>query len=204
MIKYSYTFRDIFYSFDKRLNDPVWILDKLHRSNVYEIAYEIGCSVSLVEKKINEVHLFECKDTIFRTHTGYFHFTKRFIPFLLRPFIKKITWGIDTVYDKTTSQNSKIFKKIVQELEELDKDSESSALTGLGINRKEGYLLAMKFVICLYEYDSYYIERMEYILKRIKEEQEHIKIDQEISKSSNWYPHRNNLEFMKFMLNRNK
>jgi len=195
--------KDIFYTWDHRLNDPVWMLKQLQTPYMpYEIANMIGCSEELVNRKIEHMHLFECKDTIFNTYTGYFHYTKKFITPLLRPYIKKISQGIDTIFDRCSSKNSKIFKKILQELDELDKDHEPSALAGLGMNRKEGYILAMKFMICLYEYDSYYIERMEYIMKRIMEEKENINVDNDVANPDNWYPNRNIPVFTKFMMNR--
>ena len=195
--------RDFWLQFDKRLNNPVWLVEQSQAGNEYDSAHIIGCSPELVRKKVIQYGAGVCIDQIFEVRTGFFHYTKRFFIPLLKPYVKKIQQGIDTVFDKTKSRNADIFKQIMSEMEKVDDDKEPSTFGEFALTRKEGYLLAMKFIICLYEYDSYYAERMDYVLSRLMEKQSKVYLD-DTAKPENWYPHRNTELSYLYMFRRNQ
>lgn len=200
------TFMDLYHTFDRRLNNPVWLCDRLGMGNENDIAHEIGCSANLVRRKVADLNIKVSMDRIFDVHTGYFHWCKRFFMPLLKTHIKKIQSGVDSVYSKTKSQNSEIFKKIIEDMDMLDDDTEKSTFGNTGMTRKEAYLLLMKFVVCLYEYDMYYAERIDYILKRLREEQSELYSDTigDIGNPKAWYPHRPTRAAYLYMKHRNK
>ncbi len=182
--------KDLYRQFDKRLNDPVWLTRTFrdeHKS-MKEIASMIGCSEMLVNKKL-ESNGITMPDQILDVHTGSFHFSKGFIVVLAKPYIKKIQRSVDTIYNKTKARNTGIFKNIIADMERLDDDNGTSSFVSLGYTRKALYLLAAKFLVCLYEYDTYYSERMDYVLKRILEQKEGFYLDAQ-AEPENWYPHR--------------
>ncbi len=182
--------KDIYHWFDKRLNDPVWLTRTFrdqHKS-MKEIASMIGCSEKLVNKKL-ESNGITMPDQILDVHTGSFHFAKRFVVIIAKPYIKKIQRSVDTIYNRTKARNTNIFKTIIADMERLDDDTGTSSFISLGYTRKALYLLAARFLVCLYEYDTYYSERMDYVLKRVVEKKDELYFDAQANPES-WYPHR--------------
>ncbi len=199
---------DAWYSHDKRLNDPVWLIDQLTTKQQTEanIAKLIGCSEWLVHEKAKNV--FQLPDKIFDVYTGFFHSIKWLIYPLLKQPIKKIQQGIDSVYGKTKSRNAGIFKDIILEMETLDDDTGDGNfimhhVLQLGLSRKQLYILILKFMVCLYNYDAHYAERGDYFIKRILERQSEIYLD-DVAKPENWHPHRNNKLMIQYMMLRNQ
>lgn len=192
--------------FNKRLNDPVWLIDQVPSASAKQIAETLGCSEQLVRKKINKV--FETPDRVFSTYTGFFHNSKWLIYPLIRKPLKKIQQGIDSVYPKTKSRNATIFKDLILELEIFDDDKGDGNFIMhhvrlLGMSRKAMYLLMLKFLVCLYEYDNYYAERADYFLKRVLDRQAEIYLDEQ-AKPENWHPHRNIRVSGRYMILRNR
>lgn len=201
-------FIDIYKRYDKRLNDPLWLYDAIRcgKSEVL-IAHEIKCSITLVHAKITEK--LAHPDQGLGIYTGYFHSVKWLVYPLIKRSLKQIEKGVDSVYDKTTSRNSKIFKTIIQEIEDADEDIGDGNFIMhhvklLGISRKQLYILILKFMICLYEYDWHYTERADYALMRLLEMKDEIYIDKAIADPANWYPHRNNAAYLKYLVQRNQ
>ncbi len=184
--------KDIYLRLDKRLNDPVWLTRKLHDEHMSEkdIAKLIGCSEKLVHKKLYSLAVLN-PDRILDVHTGYFHYAKEFIMLLAKPYIKKIQQAVDTTYHRTKSRNSGIFKSIITDMEQLDEDDGYSSSKPIGTTRKGFYLLAAKFIVCLYEFDTYYSERIDYVLMRVLEKSDDFYLDEQ-AYPENWHPHRNN------------
>lgn len=76
-------------------------------------------------------------------------------------------------------------------MDEQDRDTETRYSTFYKLMpRKALYLLAMKFFICLYEFDPYYAERIDYVLKRTLDHKDELYLD-ETANPQNWYPNRN-------------
>ena len=116
-------------------------------------------------------------DEIMGIKTGWFHYSKSFIGTLIKPLMPKIQKGTDSVYDKTKSVNAKLFKEIIAELEEKDEDTGGSTGTIAGYTRKQFYILIAKFFVCLYEYDIFYAERIDFVLARLFEQGDRIYLD---------------------------
>lgn len=182
--------KDLYYRFDARLNDPVWLTKKYRDEHMTEkdIAELIGCSEKLAHKRLHSLAVLNA-DQILDVHTGFFHFAKEFIMLLAKPYIKRIKQAVDTTYDRTKSRNAGIFKKIISDMERLDADDGFSSSKPLGMTRKAFYILAGKFLVCLYEYDIYYSERMDYVLKKVLEQKDSFYLDLQAN-PENWYPHR--------------
>jgi len=156
-------------------------------------------------KKDIEYNGSKYSDTWFGIHTGAFHYVKRYIIPLLSPKIKKIDVSVNKYYGKTLSNNSKIFKKIISEMEEFDKDPDEGNTTGykLGLSRKSFYILCMKFIVVLYDFDTHYMERGDYVIRRLIEEQNKLYFDEQ-SNPKNWYPNRNEKILGKYLIIRNR
>lgn len=184
------TISDLYRRYDKRLNDPVWLTKKLHDEHIPEkdIARLIGCSEKLVHDKLNSLAILN-PDRIMDVHTGFFHYAKEFIMLIAKPYLRRVQQAVDTTYHRTKSRNSGIFKSIISDMERLDKDDGYSSSKPLGTTRKGFYLLASKFIICLYEFDTYYSERIDYALKRVLEQRDDFYIDEQ-SDPENWHPNR--------------
>lgn len=178
-------------SYDRRLNDYKWLHEKFHSENktIKEISDIIGCSPDVVQKKLKKHHL-SLSDTILTTYTGRFHARKHLIIKLLKKrYIGKIEQSIEEIYPKIDSTNPLILKDIISSMDELDEDTEISAGKQLGLTRKETYLLAAKFLVCLYEYDSQYEERIDWVIREIISRRDQFFFD-ESSNPENWYPNR--------------
>ena len=197
------------YFFSKKLNKGHWLTTQIHdlkRSNS-DIAKEIGCSEKYVKMKVaKRIKKGEIsKDVINGVHTCEFHLiTKSKIVIIFKLFKNKITKPIDELYPQIKSRNAKIFAKILLEIDQKDKDTQGSTgiKVGLNINRKDLYLLAGKFIIVLYEFDSYYAERMDYLLKRILEHNGTFYFD-ELANPDNWYPNRSGMLAALYFTRRN-
>lgn len=198
------TLRDIWHGvISRKLNTPAWLQQKYVSENrsAQEIADMIGCSPDLVQKKLVAFGLTS-SDCMYAVYTGRWHaVAKRGVIGILKPFLKDITETTDEIYGDLTSTNGKIFKQILSEMEDLDKDTESSSGKRLNLARKPLYTLLGKFTICLYDCDSYYSERMDYVMRRIIEERDHLYIDEQ-SNPENWYPHRRNETFGRHIVGR--
>lgn len=195
------------YFLNKKLNKGHWLTIQIYdkgRSHA-DIANEIGCSVKCVDKKVTKRRKNGqvSPDIIAGVRTGKFHIvTKSSLVFIFRLFKHKITDPIDELYPQIKSKNAKIFAKILLEMEQKDKDTQNSSGLKAGLSRKELYLLAGKFIIVLYEYDSYYAERMDYFLKHILEHCGTFYLD-ELADPENWYPNRTALLATKYFAMRN-
>ncbi len=142
-------------------------------------------------------------DGMFGIPTGKHHYAKQFISLILSPHIKKIEVAVNLQYnEKTLSTNAKIFKQILSEFETIDKDPGDGTLK-LGYKRKDFLILLMKYAIVQYDIDSHYMERADWLIKRLLEEQNKLYIDEQ-SNPKNWWPTRNNYIFGKYLLLRNR
>lgn len=189
---------------DRRLNDPEWLSQKFHSEHLSEseIADIIGCSPELVHEKLTKLFLTGA-DKIGAVYTGRFHvLAKRAIVWFAKPYIKNIQQTVDEIYDKTKARNSNLFKDILVQMEQLDRDTGYSSAKDLGVTRKEFYILLAKFLICLYEYDTYYSERIDYILKEVIAKRDEFYLD-EFANPENWSPNRNFKTLAKYIVARN-
>lgn len=183
--------KSFFARFDRRLNDPKWLSQKYHEENrsVQAIADIVGCDTELVQRKLQKLGLLG-RDKILDVYTGRFHgFGKKAVIILMKPHIKKVETTVDEIYTKTKSRNCKIFKEILSDMERLDKDTGSSSALSFGLTRKAFYILLAKFLICLYDYDTYYAERIDYILKETLKRKDEFYLDEQ-SNPENWCPNR--------------
>lgn len=187
--------KDIYYYFfNKKLQDHIWLnhqICHLHNtpSDIIKLA---GCSHKSLKWK--ETHFRKkgliMKDELGGIHTGTFHAVgKKLVILILQPFIPKITKIVNQYYPKVKSRNARIFSTIINEMESVDRDEGSSMAKRLKLTRKQFYLLAAKFTIVLYEFDSYYAERMDFILKRVTEQHDKFYLD-ELANPKYWAPYR--------------
>jgi len=182
------------YLFNKKLNKGYWLTTQLYakkRSHL-SIAKEIGCSERCINKKVAKRRKqgYISPDVVGGVHTCRFHLlTKSSIVLVFRLFKNKIESPIEELYPQLKSRNAKIFAKILLEMEQKDQDVGNSAGIKAGYSRKDFYLLAGKFAIVLYEFDSYYSERMDYLLWRILEHNGSFYLDN-LSDPVNWSPNR--------------
>lgn len=184
-----------------KLANPAWLQQRhiYEGRSVEDIAKELNVSTEFIEKKINAFGL-NAKDAIVGVYTGRWHsLAKKGAMRIMKPAIKQIEETTEEVYCRTTSRNSALFKHILVELGDIDKDTGESSGRIFGKTRKQFYILMMKFMICLYEYDTYYAERMEYVLHRILQNQENIYISKEMSDPDNWYPNRSHEVLLRYM-----
>jgi len=196
-----------YYYFNENLNKGYWLNQQTYglKRSSSDIANEIGCSENCLIRKIKtrrkKGHL--SNDIINRVHTSHFHnITKYKLMFIFKLFYNKINDPIDELYPKVKSRNGKIFKKIILEMENQDKDTGISAARHLNLTRKTFYLLAARFVVVLYEFDSYYAERMDYFLKRTCEMHNKFYFD-DLANPVNWYPNRSGLHTAMYFALRN-
>lgn len=142
------------------------------------------------------------QDEILGVETKVFHYSKSIIGLIVKPLMPKIQKGTDSVYDKTKSVNAKLFKEIIAELEEKDKDVGGSTGSIAGYTRKQFYILIAKFFVCLYEYDIFYSERIDFVIARLFEQGDRIYLDEQRN-PLNWYPNRNTQLLTVHVLRRN-
>lgn len=185
--------KTLYYSLRYRDLNPPWLQQKLitEDRSPAEIADIIGCNVDLINEKIIEYGL-NAKDDVFGIYTGRFHqlAKHRGVVALVKPFIKNIETTTDEIYTRTKSINSKIFKDILIDVQNVDRDGGKSSGAVLGYPRKAFYFLMTKFIICLYEFDVYYAERMDYILMEVLERKEEFYLSPITTNPENWYPTR--------------
>lgn len=177
--------------FDSRLNDYTWMHNKFHVENktIKEMSDLICCSPDIIQNKLKK-HKLLGRDKILTTYTGRFHAGKHLIMKLLKKrYLKKIEQYIDEVYPKIESCNPLLLKDILTLMEKLDGDRGISAGKALGMTRKETYLLAAKFLICLHEYDSQYEERIDWFIHEIICRRDEFFFD-ESANPCNWFPNR--------------
>ena len=182
------------YYFSRKLNKGYWLTKQLHaeKRTHADIAKEIGCSVKCIDKKIAKRRKqgYIGRDVLNGVHTCRFHTTtKSGLVFVFKLFKNKIVGPIDELYPQLKSRNAKIFAKILLEMEEKDQDTGKSAGFKAGFSRKDFYILAAKFAIVLYDFDSFYSERMDYFLKRVLDHNGTFFLD-EMSDPVNWHPNR--------------
>lgn len=200
--------KDIYdYYFNKKLKDHVWLnhqMYHLHKTSD-EIANLSNCSIRSLKWK--EAH-FRKKGLIIRDElkgiqTGPFHaVAKKFIIIIIQPFIPKITKHVNKLYPQVKSRNGRIFKEIIEEMDEKDRDKGLNMAQRLHLTRKQFYLLAARFTIVLYEFDSYYAERIDFILKKITEQHDKFYID-ELADPQYWAPYRPRFLMAKYFAMRN-
>ena len=82
-----------------------------------------------------------------------------------------------------------MFKAIIEEMDEMDKDTGLNMAKRLHLTRKQFYLLVARFTIVLYEFDSYYAERIDFILDKVTKQHDKFYID-ELANPINWAPNR--------------
>lgn len=178
-------------SFDRRLNRYEWLHRKFHTEHktIADIATIIGCSPETVQKKLGKHNLLG-RDKILDVYTGRFHSSKHLIMKLLKKrYLGKIEQSIDEIYPRITSRNPLILKDIIDRVETLDQDTGTSAGGVLGMSRKETYILGSKFGICLFDVDSQYEERIDWIIREIIRRRDEFFFD-ESSNPENWFPNR--------------
>ena len=178
-------------SFDPRLNDYKWMHHKYRVENktTDEISSIIGCSPKKTREKLIK-HNLPRRDTVMGVYTGRFHSVKQIIMKLLKDrYMVKIEQYIDEVYPYMQTNNARVLDDIFKSAVVLDDDDENSSGSVLGMSRKETYTLVGKFGLCLLDYDSYYEERINYLLQEIIRRQDEFSFD-ESSNPDNWYPHR--------------
>jgi len=179
------------HAFDRRLNSVEWLAQKFHteQKTIAEIAGVIGCSPETVQKRLRKHNLLG-RDKILTTYTGRFHSSKHLIMKLLtKRYLPTIKKSIDDVYPKITSRNPLILKDILDEMAVLDQDGGSSSGRAIGMSRKDVYVLCGRFGICLYDYDSQYEERIDWLIREIIRRQDDFFFD-ECSNPENWFPNR--------------
>ena len=197
------TLKDLKHLLDPRLNDPLWLYQRYHaeEKTAEEISKIIGCSPQLVVKKLKKLGITH--DELNGVYTGRFHtIGKTALIFLMKPYLKKINDTINEIYDKTRSRNALIFKNILTEMEKHDQDKEGSSGIKIGLGRKQLYLTLSKFILCLYEYDTYYAERIDWVLREIIKHKDEFYFDEQ-SNPENWYPNRNRTTLAKYIFARN-
>jgi hypothetical protein len=197
---------DKYYSLRYReLSDPAWLQQKFvnEKRSPDDIAGIIGCDVSVVNKKLVIFGLM-ATDTVFGVYTGRFHTLAKHkgIIKLMKPFIRNIETTTDEIYTRTASINSRIFKEILDDVEKVDRDVQDSSAKVLGFTRKYFYLLMAKFIICLYEFDTYYAERMDYILLRVLERKEEFYLSAITTNPGHWYPTRSQEALQQYFIGR--
>lgn len=187
--------KDIYYYFfSEKLNKGYWLTTQIHakkRSHT-DIAEEIGCSVKCIDKKVTKRRKqgYISPDVLGGVHTCRFHMlSKSRLVFVFKLFKSKLIGPVDELYPQLKSRNAKIFAKILLEMEQKDQDTGNSAGFKAGFSRKDFYILAGKFIIVLYEFDSYYSERMDYFLKRVLDHCGTFFLD-DMCDPSNWHPNR--------------
>lgn len=198
--------KNLYYRFKyPELNNYTWIMQKLRIENKTpeEIAAILGCNIELIMKKRDEFGL-SAPDRVFNVYTGRFHMLgkHRGIVALIKPFVKNIEKSVDEIYGRTTSINSRIFKEIVTDMEKVDRDVEDSSAMVLGYGRKAFYILMMKFVVCLYEYDTYYAERMDYALMQLLSRKEEIYLSPITTNPAHHYPTRTQDALQQYFMGR--
>ena len=197
---------DTYYNLRYReLSDPAWMQQKYvnEKRSSEEIAKMVGCNVSLINKRIQSFGL-TAKDSLFGVYTGRFHVLGKHkgIIKLIKPFIKNIETTTNEIYTQTSSINSKIFKEIIDDVEKVDHDGEKSSAKVLGFTRKYFYLLMAKFMVCLYEFDTYYAERMDYMLLKMLERGNEFYLSGITTNPDNWYPTRSQEVLQQYFIGR--
>lgn len=197
---------DIYYNLRyKELSDPAWMQQKFvnEKRTPDEIAAHVGCDVDLINKKL-KVFGLTGSDKLFGVYTGRFHILAKHkgIVKLVKPFIKNIQTTTNEIYTQTSSINTRIFKEILEDVNKVDRDIQDSSAKVLGFSRKYFYLLMAKFMICLYEYDTYYAERMDYILLRILERKEEFYLSAITTNPEHWYPTRSQEALQQYFIGR--
>ena len=200
------TLSDIYYNLRyRKLSDPAWLQQKIVNEGRKpdEIAEIVGCDVDLINKKLGIFGL-TATDRLFGVYTGRFHVLAKHkgIVKLIKPFIKNIQMTTDEIYTQTSSINSRIFKEILEDVDKVDRDIQESSAKVLGFSRKFFYILMAKFMICLYEYDTYYAERMDYILLRVLERKEEFYISAITINPEHWYPTRSEEALQQYFIGR--
>ena len=189
--------------FSRRINDPVWLYEQFHTEGktVDEIASLLNVPTSSVSCKLRRFGITH--DELNGVYTGRFHvIAKGAFMFALRFGIRHINRCIDEIYDKISSRNGRIFKKLVADMERADRDTAGSSGRFVGLSRKQLYITLAKFIVCLYEYDTYYAERMDWILKEVLAHKDEFYLDSQ-SDPENWHPNRDVATFMRYLSCRN-
>ena len=187
-----------YYLFSEKLNNGYWLTTQLYheKKSHLDISIEIGCSVQCIDKKVakRQKQGYIGRDVLGGVHTCRFHsLTKSSIVLVFKLFKNKIVSPIDELYPQLKSRNAKIFAKILLEMEQKDQDTGNSTGFKAGFSRKDFYLLAGKFAIVLYEFDSYYSERIDYFLKRVLDHCGTFFLD-DMCDPANWHPNRTALK----------
>lgn len=189
----------------QELNNPAWMQQKFvnEKRTPDEIAKIVGCDINLINKRLVAFGL-TTKDKLFGVYTGRFHKLAKHkgVLKLIKPFIKNIQITTDEIYTQTSSINSRIFKEILEDVEKVDRDVQESGARVLGFSRKFFYLLMARFMICLYEYDTYYAERMDYILLKVLERKEEFYISAITTNPEHWYPTRSQEALQQYFIGR--
>jgi len=136
--------------------------------------------------------------------TGRFHYAKADLIAALSSIkqTKKVLNRTDELYGQNVSNNAKIIKQILLEMETQDRDSEElSAGAALGMTRKETWIKGAHFAVVLHDIDMVYSERIDYLLKRIIERKDEFYFDAH-SNPENWYPHRKEPLFSEYVYGR--
>jgi len=187
-----YTILKTFRLCDRRLRDADWLYQAYHveKKTVAQIAKETHSSEDFVLHELTRNKLMG-RDSFNGRYTGLFHMvTKKWIIRLLRPIIKKkIIKIIDAEYSHIESRNAKAIKSIIDRMISVDQDTESSSGTEIGLNRKDTYILAAKFCAVLFECDTYYSERIDWVIGEIIDRRHEFYFGEQ-KNPENWHPNR--------------
>ena len=174
-----------------------------------EIALQMNLTVDQVKSKLFEYGITAqagtlINETYMGIFTGRLHMAKADLISLLntRKRATKVITRTEEVYAQTASINARIIKEILLEMETQDRDSEEfSAGAALGLTRKNTWLAAAKFGTTLYDIDTVYAERIDFMVKQIITRQDEFYFDEQ-SNPENWYPHRKDNIFAKYIFGR--
>ena len=200
--------KDIYdYFFNKKLQDHIWLNHQTYHLHIGndKIAELAGCSIKSLNWKTAHFRKkgLIMKDELGGIPTGQFHaVAKKFFVIIIQPFIPKITKHVDALYPKVKSRNGRMFKKIIEEMDEKDRDTGLNMAQRLHLTRKQFYLLAARFTVVLYEFDSYYAERIDFILDKITKQHDKFYID-ELADPQYWAPYRPRFLMAKYFAMRN-
>lgn len=168
-----------------------------------DIAKIVGCSVNLVNDRLLHYGVNN-REYLMKVYTGRFHAIAKHMGFvkLVKPFIKNIETTTDEIYPRLTSINAKIFRDILDEVVDEDRDDGDSSGGVLGYSRKKFYHIIGKFVICLYDFDSYYAERIDRLIYKFMLRMDEVFLSSITCDPANHYPTRTSAMLSAYMITR--
>jgi len=168
-----------------------------------DIAKIVGCNVDLVNKRLLHYGVNN-REYLMKVYTGRFHAIAKHMGFvkLVKPFIKNIETTTDEIYPRLTSINAKMFRDILDETHEECRDTGSSSGHVLGYPRKAFWYIIGKFVICLYDFDSYYAELFDRMIYKLMLRMDEVFLSSITCDPANHYPTRSKRMLSAYMITR--